>query len=107
MSKILDLSVYTNDTFDITLPNGKETIKVKKPTQAIVIEMMGLSEAQKKNESSVIDKLITLTANILSHNTDNRTFTADWVKNELDFTMISAIIKGYSAFTEELQSNPF
>jgi hypothetical protein len=31
MSKVLDLSVFAEDTFDITMPNG-DMVKVRKPT---------------------------------------------------------------------------
>jgi len=35
-NKILDLSVYKQNTLDITLPDG-DVVKTKKPTQKIVI----------------------------------------------------------------------
>lgn len=43
MNKILDLSVFSEDTLDITMPDGF-LLHVKKPTQSIVISMMELSQ---------------------------------------------------------------
>lgn len=105
-NKILDLSVYQQTTFDITFPSG-EVLKVKKPTQAIVIEMVALSQKDQNNQAALLESLVDVCAAVLSNNTEGKQFTAEWVSKELDIVMISAIIRGYSDFIQELQSNPF
>lgn len=105
MNRILDLSVYKNDTFDITMVDGS-VVNVKKPTQAIVIKLMELTEAQNAQSKDLLDLLVDATATLLSNNNEGKVFSKEWVSNNLDFTMIVAIIRGYTAFTEELQSNP-
>ena len=40
MSNILDLSVFKEETLDITMPDGK-VIHITKPTQQMVIRMLG------------------------------------------------------------------
>ena len=103
--KILDLSVYAEQTLDITFPD--ETIlHVKKPTQAIVIAMMNLAQLNQENQASLLEGLVEICAAILDNNKEGKSITPEWVANELDIVMISAIVKGYTQFTEELQSNP-
>lgn len=106
MSKVLDLSVYTEETFDITFPSG-EVIKVQKPTQKIVISMVAVSKlANSDNQINIIDGMVELCAAIISNNKEGKQFSVEWVENNLDIMMISAIIKGYSEFTSEIQQNP-
>lgn len=102
---ILDLSVFQQETFDITLPNG-EVVNVKKPTQRIVIELVSLSSIQQDNSVAVIEGLVDACATILSNNTNGKTYDVDWVSNELNMAMIVAIIQNYSEFVKEIQSNP-
>lgn len=102
-NKILDLSVFKQYTFDITFPDGS-LLKVKKPTQAIVIEMVALSQL---DQAAVLEGLIEICAAILSNNTEGKTYTAEWVAAELDIVMVSAIVKGYSVFIQEIQNDPF
>lgn len=105
-NKILDLSVFKQYTFDITFPDGS-LLKVKKPTQAIVIEMVALSQLDQNKQAAVLEGLIEICAAILSNNTEGKTYTAEWVAAELDIVMVSAIVKGYSAFIQEIQNDPF
>ena len=106
MGKILDLSVYKEDTFDITFPDG-EVINVRKPTQAVVIEMMRMSQFNKENQEEMIEAMVELCVSILNNNKNARQFDCDEINRRLDFIMVAAIIKGYSDWTQELQSNPF
>lgn len=106
MSKVLDLSVFSEETFDITFPN-KEVIHIKKPTQQIVITMVSVSnQANNENQVGVMDAMVDLCAAILSNNREGKEYTADWIAANLDIMMVCAIIKGYSDFTQEIQSNP-
>lgn len=105
MAKILDLSVYNNETLDITMLDGS-VLHIKKPTQALVIRMVELSQLQENQPEKVLDGLVELCAAILSNNNDGITYSVEQVANELDIVLVSAIIKAYSEFTKELQSNP-
>ena len=106
MSKVLDLSVFAEDTFDITMPNG-ELVKVRKPTQAIVIALMELSQAQKINDSEeIINRMVEFCSVVLNNNKEGKKYSTDWIADNLDFTMVSAIVQGYSEFIAEIQSNP-
>ena len=106
MSKVLDLSVFAEDTFDITMPNG-ELVKVRKPTQAIVIALMELSQAQKINDSEeIINRMVEFCSIVLSNNKEGKKYSTDWIAENLDFTMVSAIVQGYSEFIADIQSNP-
>ena len=103
MNKILDLSVYEGKTFDVKLPDGT-LLNIKKPTQALVIMIMGLEE---KNGADVVSAMGELAARILSNNTNGKTFSVDWVNENTDISMLAAIINGYTDFMREIQSNPF
>lgn len=105
MAKILDLSVYNDETLDITMLDGS-VLHVKKPTQALVIRMVELSQLQETQPEKVLGGLVELCAAILSNNNDGITYSVEQVANELDIVLVSAIIKAYSEFTKELQSNP-
>lgn len=105
-NKVLDLSVYQQNTLDITMPDGN-VIKVKKPTQKIVIQMVGVGQVNQENGAAVLEALTDLCAVILSNNTAGKVYSCDWVADNLDIIMIQAIIKAYSEYTQELQNNPF
>lgn len=105
-NKVLDLSVYQQNTLDITMPDGS-IIKVKKPTQKIVIQMVSVGQVNQENQAAVLEALCDVCAAILSNNTTGKAFTTDWVADNLDMIMIHAIVKAYADYTQELQNNPF
>ena len=55
----------------------------------------------------MIDAMIDLCAVILNNNIDGKKFSKDDIGTTLDFIMVAAIVKGYTDWTKELQSNPF
>lgn len=107
MSKVLDLSVFAEETLDITMPDG-EVVKVRKPTQAIVIALMNLSEVQnnQKNSEELVNRFIEFCSVVLNNNKSGKKYSTDWISENLDFTMVSAIVQTYSEFIAEIQSNP-
>lgn len=105
MNKILDLSVFSEDTLDITMPDGY-LLHVKKPTQSIVISMMELSQEKDREPAQMIEKLNELCVKILNNNKEGRNFTCEEVSMNLEFPLITAIIQAYTDFTKEIQSNP-
>lgn len=105
MSRILDLSVYRQETLDITMPDGA-LLHIHKPTQAMLIKMLNMrgvdENAPSERIAGVIDDFV---LGVLNSNTDGRTF-AQKDMGSLTLEMKTAIIDAYSAFAYELQSNP-
>lgn len=104
-NRVLDLSVYSQETFDITMLDGS-VLHIKKPSQAIVIEMMRLSNVATDNQIALLEGMTEICAIILNNNQEGKTFTEEWIIENLDITLITAIVKGYTDYTKELQSNP-
>ena len=105
MSRVLDLSVYRQETLDITMPDGV-IVHIRKPTQAMLIKMLNMRDVDENAPSEriagVIDDFV---LGVLNSNTDGRTF-AQKDMGSLTLEMKTAIIDAYSAFAYELQSNP-
>ena len=105
MSRVLDLSVYRQETLDITMPDGA-IVHIRKPTQAMLIKMLNMrgvdENAPSERIAGVIDDFV---LGVLNSNTDGRTF-AQKDMGSLTLEMKTAIIDAYSAFAYELQSNP-
>ena len=105
MSRVLDLSVYRQETLDITMPDGA-LLHIRKPTQAMLIKMLNMRDVDENAPSEriagVIDDFV---LGVLNSNTDGRTF-AQKDMGSLTLEMKTAIIDAYSAFAYELQANP-
>lgn len=102
MSKALDLSLFVKQTLDITMLDGS-TLHIRKPTQANVIKLMSLKDTTEENALDAMDELTYI---VMNSNTDGKTFTKEWLNDNLDWSMKTAIIMAYSDFINELQSNP-
>ena len=105
MSRVLDLSVYRQETLDITMPDGA-LLHIHKPTQAMLIKMLNMRDVDENAPSERIAGTIDgFVLAVLGSNIDGRTFT----QKDMDaqtLEMKTAIIDAYSAFAYELQSNP-
>ena len=105
MGRILDLSVFRQETLDITLLDGT-TARVGKPSQRMVIEVLKLRNINAKTKpETVIRAMDDLVLGILNSNVDGRAFAAEDLAN-LTFEMKNAIISAYNAFVIEMQANP-
>lgn len=102
MSKALDLSLFVNQTLDITLPNG-DVIKVKKPTEKGVMKLMALQGVDEANAFEAMNELVLF---ILNSNKEGKEFNDEWMDNNLDWSMKTAVIQAYGEFINELQANP-
>jgi len=102
MSKALDLSLFVNQTLDITMPDG-DIIHVKKPTQNMIIKLMAFQNVEESKAFEALDELCLL---ILNANKEGKVFTKDWIDDNFDWTMKSAVVQAYSEFINELQANP-
>ena len=105
MSRGLDLSVYRQETLDITMPDGA-LLHIRKPMQAMLIKMLNMRDVDENAPSERIAGVIDdFELGVLNSNTDGRTF-AQKDMGSLTLEMKTAIIDAYSAFAYELQSNP-
>lgn len=105
MSRVLDLSVYRQETLDITMPDGA-IVHICKPTQAMLIKMLNMRDVDENAPSERIAGAIDgFVLAVLNSNIDGRTF-AQKDADALTLEMKTAIIDAYSAFAYELQSNP-
>lgn len=98
---ILDLTVYANDTLDITMPDG-EVVSVKKPTQGFYLELLNHANSQERD----VEKLPKIVLSILNYNTSNRTFTLEDIVEKLTFVMMRGIYNTYVKWMNELTANP-
>lgn len=106
MAKMLDLSVFQEKTLDIKMLDGSLT-KIKKPTQALVIEVMKLRNLNDNDDAAnIVDAVSTLVYKILNSNTEEKKFAKDWIERNLDFNMCMAIVQAYGEFISEVQSDP-
>lgn len=106
MAKMLDLSVFQEQTLDIKMLDG-EVVQIKKPTQALVIEVMKLRNINTKDDGvEIISVLSDLVYKILNSNKEGKTFTKEFIDKTLDFNMCMAIVQAYGEFIMEIQNNP-
>ena len=102
---ILDLSVFREETLDITMMDG-QVIHVRKPGQGMVIELIKLRDINEHTEAEkALAALDGLTAMILNDNTDGVHFEPESVR-KLSLKVKQAILNAYTAFMLELQGNP-
>ena len=105
MSRVLDLSVYRQETLDITMPDGA-LLHIRKPTQAMLIKMLSMRDVDENAPSERIAGAIDgFVLAVLNSNIDGRTF-AQKDADALTLEMKTAVIDAYSAFSYELQANP-
>jgi len=104
--RILDLSVFAQETFDIKLPDG-EMIHIVKPTREQVIKIAELKYLKESSKPTVVqDRLDSLVFSILNSNDAERSFSREFIENQLNVRMRVAIISAYSAWIGEIEANP-
>lgn len=105
MGKILDLSVFEEQTLDVKMRDGK-VIRLKKPSQALVIAMLRLRNMSEETpEEQALAAMNNMVLKILNNNADGVTFAADSVE-ALSIDAKSALLFGYSEFAAQVQANP-
>lgn len=105
MGKILDLSVFDEETLDLKTAEGR-IIHLKKPTQALAIAMLqlrGLSDKTAPEAALAIQNSVVL--KIMNNNADGIVFTPESVA-ALTLQVKNGIVKEYADFASELQANP-
>lgn len=105
-SRILDLSVFVRETFDIKLLDGS-VIHISKPTREQVIKISELQYLRQNSKPAVVqDRLDSLVLDILNSNDAGAVFDLNYVENQLNVRMRIAIITAYSAWIGEIEANP-
>lgn len=110
MSKILDLNAFRDHTLDIKMLDGS-TVHIPKPTQRVAIEFTAMEQAAVEPETQIdylkakLDEVTVAALRVLNTNQEHRTFTRD---DLADYSMevLSAIVRAYSKFLVEVQSDP-
>lgn len=106
MGKMLDLSVFKEETFDIKF-NEDDILHVKKPSEDLAIKILAHVNIKGDIEPQEMLKITRdMTLSILNHNKDNRKFDNKFVKEKLPLNYQIAIIKSYTEFMTELENNP-
>lgn len=102
--KIVDLSVFKEETLDFKLLNG-DIVKTVKPTERMIIQLtafqsVNTEELTEADYFKYVDKIVLM---ILSNNTEKRAFKKEDIK---DFTieMKDAIIENFFIFCAKVTS---
>lgn len=107
-NKIVDLSVFQEQYLDVKLPSG-EVMKLSKPTQQMVINLLKFRDINDTMGAEVIIDALDEIVNDILHTNVNaavKPIDMEYVKNDLNMNMKLAIVKAYSEFITEVQSNP-
>lgn len=106
MKKTLDLSVFEEMTLDIKLPAGK-TVRLQKPTQEMVIELMKFRSINEETEAEDIMRAVdNLCLLIMNTNDLLEKYTVDQMNELFNTQMKLRLIEAYSEFIMGVQSDP-
>lgn len=106
MERILDLSLFTQETLDIKLPDGK-MIRIDKPSREQVIKIAELKQLKESSKPAVVqDRLDSLVLDILNGNDAGEVYTRDYIDNTLNVRMRVAVITAYAAWIGDIESDP-
>lgn len=105
MGKILDLSVFMEETLDIKMLDG-QMLHIKKPEQRMVIEMMKFREigddTAPEKVTAALNRMVWM---ILNNNQEGVWIGAEAI-DALSMDMKSGILTAYAQFATRLQQNP-
>lgn len=103
MSKILDLSAFTPETLDTTMPNGT-VIHIPKPTYAMLLNITAFKDKIAANNGDIAP-ILDMALAILNSNVDKIVFKRDDVEN-LAVEQINCLLQGYFQWANTITSNP-
>lgn len=104
--KKLDLSVYAENTWEVTMPTG-EVLQIKKPTQKQLIMLNGY-DVKLTSAETVEDKfkiLNEVAAFIVNNNKSDKKYKTSHF-DEMQIDILYAIYFGYQEFVTEVMANP-
>ena len=104
MAAMLDLTKIKKSYLPMRLPDGS-VINVGTPKKAMYDEMnridpilASLTEDSLEDTLEAMEILFDFVARVLSNNKENRVFTAEWVRDELDLDGALPIMYNYADF---------
>lgn len=105
MGKILDLSVFQEETLDIKTADGR-LLHIPKPSQRLVIELMKFREIDDDTPAEeIVAELNRMAGLILNSNREGVKFDSANIA-ALSADAKTAILTAFSGFATRLQSNP-
>ena len=107
MGKVLDLRVYEDSTFDLTLKSG-EVLHVRKPSEALMLKIMSIENVLTSgDEQKIVAVVKDFLLLALGNNKEGIVVDDAWFEqNELDFVLMLVVFKAYAEFTRELTEDP-
>ncbi|MDR1205687.1 MAG: hypothetical protein LBL26_09455 [Peptococcaceae bacterium] len=116
MGKMIDLSIFEEDTLDIKLPglagdfdHAGEVIHVRKPRERMVLRLnqfVALEKEQGPGAEETDQARWDLALDILNDNKDGIVFDRTWMQENLSWGAQILTVKSYYQFTLDLESNP-
>ena len=109
MAKRLDLTAILQPEFEVVLPDGT-TVFVNFPETKLIERFMRakseLRAVKNSGDAKAIQALYELTADILSHNSEGRHFTAEELrdKHKVQFVHLFFIFNDYVDFINEIKN---
>lgn len=94
---MIDLSKRKQELYKIKLEDGT-ILKLKKPTQAMLMTMIDLSQ-EKEDENEVLKGVFSILTRVFNRNTDNRVFSQEEIQEMLDLEIAMEILKDYLTST--------
>lgn len=103
---MLDLSVFQEKYFELKMFDG-EVLKLKKPSQELVIRLMSYEQQMKNdNPAEIVGALVGLLTDILNNNANGKAYSQEFVKSSFDLEVSMVLLKAYMDFVQEVNSNP-
>lgn len=102
---MLDLKQFQQKILEVGILDGT-TLKLKKPSQKMVISMIALDETLKESTDPVeqLDAYVTVLQEILNNNVGGRKFTREEIETEYDLEIGQVLIDAYLEFVNKLNS---
>ena len=105
MGKVIDLSVFQEETLDFKLPDGR-IVNIVKPSQKMVIDLMNFRNIQEDEPEAQVAALSNIVCKVLNSNKNGVAFTEEEVEKEFNFQILQAILFAYGEFVNGIASNP-
>lgn len=112
MAKITDLSqILARESLqaaahEVILFDG-DRIHLLKPTQAMVVELMGLEQAtQGKSPAEMLELYNAVVLRVLNNNREGRRFNGGYLKKHFTLEVGMALLNDYVEFIQGVQSAP-
>lgn len=98
---MLDLTPM-NRHYEIRLLDG-DTLNLKRPTQAMYETIINLRDMRERenNELQILAAFSNLFTRILNRNEEGRTFTAEELRDNYDFQVVTYVIQDYFTYWQK------